>query len=159
MFQRSERYEPRPVRFLELIERDGWRFKVYSIVYGPHPLDRAIYDDAIDRALRDLPRPAVTVHRPGVGFIICYQGCGWHYLVVSWWDNENELPQHIYVRPIDVTPGMQWRRAAGGESICVWDLQVIAAEREAYVKHVLSPADGPDLDAYLATLAGASGGR
>jgi hypothetical protein len=158
MFQRSERYEPRPIRFLELQERNGWRFKVYSIVYGPRPLDRATYDEAIDRMFADLPAPAITAHRPGVGFMICHQGRGWHYLVVSWWDNENELPQHIYVRPIDAAK-CDWRRAVDSQSICVWDLQVIAAEREAYVQHVLSPADQPNLGAYLATLAGVSGGR
>lgn len=159
MFQRSERYEARPIQFLEVLEHGGWRFKIYSIVYGPDPLDRALYDEAIDLALSELPSPAVTAHRPGVGFIICHQGRGWHYLVVNWWDNENELPQHIYVRAIDARPQTDWHRAAEGQSTCVWDLQVIAAEREAYVRCALSSPDGPDLDAYLAALAGGSGDR
>jgi hypothetical protein len=153
VFQRTEAYAPRPIRFLELLERDGWRLKLYSITYSPAPLDRAIYDEAITIALSELPQPAVALHRPGVGFIICHQGRGWHYLVTSWWDNENELPQHVYVRPIAPAPpraaGDGWRRAAEGQSICVWDLQIIAFEREAYVRHVLSPAAGPDVEAYL----------
>src|SRR3954453_20100229 len=64
MFQRSERYMPRPVEFLELLERDGWRIKVYSIVYGDAPLNRAPYAEAVTLALRDLPKPAVTTTRP-----------------------------------------------------------------------------------------------
>ena len=147
MFQRSEVYAPRPIRFLELLEHDRWRFKLYAITYGTEPLDRPLYDDAIRAALAALPRPAVAPRRPGVGFIICHQGRGWHYLVVNWWDNENELPQHIYVRPMAANGA--WQRASEGQSICVWDLQVIAAEREAYVRHVLSPHTGPDIEAYL----------
>src|SRR4051812_10346613 len=159
MFQRTERYAPRPTSFLELLERDGWRMKLYAITYGPAPLDRAIYDEALAIALANLPRPAATMHRPGVGFIICHQGRGWHYLVVNWWDNENELPQHVYVRPIEpaaprpaertMTGG--WQLATETQAICVWDLQLIARERDAYVDHVLSPEAGPDLDAYLAS--------
>jgi hypothetical protein len=32
----------------------------------------------------------------------------------------------------------------------VWDLQIIWFEREAYVRHVLSPVAGPNIDGYLA---------
>src|SRR5690349_3765915 len=131
MFQRSEQYTGRPIQFLKLLEQDGWRFKVYSITYGPRPLEGALYDAAIRTALRALPTPAVSAHRPGLGFIICHQGRGWHYLVVSWWDNENELPQHVYVRPIEPSGAsaatrQEWRRAEEGQAICVWDLQIIA---------------------------------
>jgi hypothetical protein len=152
MFHRTERYAPRPTSFLELLERDGWRMKLYAITYGPAPLDRQVYEEGLALAFADLPRPAVTAHRPGVGFVVCHQGRGWQYLVVNWWDNENELPQHVYARPIEPAAprAAGWQRAAEGQAICVWDLQLIAAERDAYVRHVLTPQAGPDLEAYLA---------
>ena len=42
------------------------------------------------------------------------------------------------------------RRGSGAESICVWDLEVIWAERNAYVQTVLASTPLPNaLDAYL----------
>lgn len=147
-----EPYAPRPIRALGIRTIDDWRLKVYSIVYGPQPFDAAIYDDAIGRfAPAALPRPAVASARPGVGFVICHQGRGWHYLVLCWWDNENELPMRIWVRPRDHSA--DWRPARESESICVWDIQLIAAERDAYVRRVLSTGT-PDPVAYLADTAG-----
>ena len=43
----------------------------------------------------------------------------------------------------------RWRPAGERESICVWDLAVLWHEREAYVRHVLGPAQGPDIERYL----------
>lgn len=65
------------------------------------------------------------------------------YVVQAWWDRENELPVRVYVR--DDGP---WRAARNGESFCVWDLEIMNHERNAYVETVLSgEANGPE--AYL----------
>lgn len=144
----SEPYAPRPISGPRVRTVGDWRLKVYSIVYGPQPFDAAGYEAAIERLLPGaLPQPAVTPSRPGVGFVICHQGRGWHYLVLCWWDNENELPMRIWVRPRDA--GDNWRPARDSESICVWDIQLIAAERDAFVRYILSAAR-PDPAAYLA---------
>lgn len=147
-FRRTEPYAPRPVSALPPIERGGWRVKAYAITYGSAPLQRAVYDRGLDIALDALPRPAVTPARPGVGFVIFHQGRGVHYLVLSWWDNENEYFNRVFVRPIE--GDQPWRPASGSESACVWDLEIIWHERNAYVRHVLSPPTGTDIDGYLA---------
>jgi hypothetical protein len=148
MFTVSERYAQRPVRFLELMERDGWRLKLYSIRYGEAALDRAAYEEGLRLALPALPRPAQTASRPGVGFVILHQGRGWHYLVLSWWDNENEYFNRVFVRPLAASE--PWREATSGETACVWDLEVIWFERQAYVETVLGAPGAPELSAYLA---------
>ncbi len=53
----------------------------------------------------------------------------------------------MLVRPIS---SAEWREAAHTASICVWDLQVMAFERDAYVETVLSAPADPDVEAYLA---------
>jgi hypothetical protein len=50
-----------------------------------------------------------------------------------------------------VRAGAAWRPAQGSESICVWDLELLWFERQAYVGAVLVPAGAQDLDGYLAT--------
>jgi hypothetical protein len=47
----------------------------------------------------------------------------------------------------------EWRAARDSESVCVWDLQVIAFERDSYVMTVL--ADPPrSIDDYLSLVYG-----
>lgn len=143
----SEPFAPRPTHFREIFEYNGWRFKVYKIIYGTSPLDWQQYQQAIEIASKEFPQPTVTDKRPGVGFIICHQGRGWHYLVVCWWDNENELITKILVQKIDEKN--KWQKATSVQSICVWDLEIIWFERNAYVGTVLSNSDSPDIETYL----------
>src|SRR5262245_19618913 len=140
-------YTPRPIRPLGLLPHAGWRLKLYGITFGPGPLDRPRFEPGVALALAALPAPAVADGRPGVGFLILHQGRTGDYAVLGWWGNENELPLRVFVRP----PGVAgWRPAQGGESACVWDLQVVAFERDAYVETVLASDDPADpVVAYL----------
>ena len=145
------RYEPRPIRFHGIRDSEGWRLKRYSITCGPAPVDWVAFESGMEMAEAALPRPAVTAERPGVGFVIAHRGRTALYCVVGWWDNENELPVRVYVRGLDANA--KWRAARGSESFCVWDLQVIGFEREAYVATLL--AGGADVEAAARTYLGA----
>ena len=139
-----KRYVPRPVRTLGLGQPCGYRIKRYAITFGGGPFREADFGDGMRLAFEALPHPAVTTARPGVGFAIAHQGNGADYTVLGWWDNENELPLRVVVRP--QTPDGAWRPARDGESVCVWDLEVIGFERQAYVETVLS---GGTVEDYL----------
>ncbi|HET9484976.1 MAG TPA: hypothetical protein VFO79_13535 [Xanthomonadales bacterium] len=152
-FRVSEPFAPRRTEYLGAAEFAGYRMKRYAIVHGDAALDRALYSDAIARFTRELPQPPSTVGRPGVGFLICHQGRGVHYLVICSWERENELAMRIFIRS---TGGWgDWHVPGPGHGPCVWDLAVIGHERDAYVRHVLTEARG-DLDAYLADAAAAT---
>ena len=118
--------------------------KVYEILYGYQEFDQFAFDEALKLCANELPNPAVTETRPGVGFILSHQGRGWHYVVLCWWDNENELPTKIFVRKI--ANSERWKPAAVGQAICVWDLEVIWFERNAYINTVMA---GEGVDEYL----------
>jgi len=79
--------------------------------------------------------PPANPRRLGVGFLILHHGRTSDYAVIGWWDNENELPLRLLVR--DQSKGARWRRPKPDESVCVWDLEVIWAERNAYVETAL----------------------
>jgi hypothetical protein len=135
------RYRPRPARCLGVRDVAGYRLKTYSILYGDRPLDPERFERGMARAAEELPRPALAAGRPGVGFVIVHQGRTGDYLVLGWWDGENELPLRVFV-----CDGEAWRPARGGEGACVWDLRVVWHEREAYVATVLA---GGTADDYL----------
>ena len=137
-------YAPRPIRFDGVHVHDGWRIKRYRIWYGDAGFEAGRFEVGVALVWSELPAPAVTAVRPGVGFIVAHQGRGADYLVLGWWDRENELPLRVFVRDRGV-----WRPAQGPESVCVWDLQVIGHERDAYVETVLGDPAAGGVDAYL----------
>jgi len=129
-------YIARPIRYAGITDVAGYRLKRYVILYGGGPLREPEFAAGMRLAHESLPQPGIDLQRPGVGFAIAHQGNGVDYLVLAWWDNQNELPLRVFVRP--QTPTGEWRPARGGESVCVWDLEVIGFERNAYVKTLLN---------------------
>jgi hypothetical protein len=143
-------YAPRPIRPCGLLEHEGWRLKQYDITLPGCAIDEDVYEPGLLIALDALPAPAAAVRRPGVGFTIRHQGLDAlgnrvGYLVLCWWDNGNELMTEVFIHD----PAAGWANARSRGSFCVWDLQVMSHERDAYVRHVLN-RDGPDVEAYVA---------
>lgn len=146
-FKVSESFSERPTFFDGVVEHEGWRLKHYTVLYHGRQKDPEQFAKGEALALASLPSPPVTEHRPGVGILIHHHGKGMDYVVLCWWDRENEFPIRLWV-----DEGEGWREGKQPESICVWDLSIIWAEREAYVTHVLEKANAPDITSYLTTI-------
>ena len=141
------RYQPRSLTFLGVEAVAGYLLKVYALRYAAdEPVERERFAKRWELAAGVLPQPAVAEGRPGIGFAILHQAQGDDYLILSWWDRENELPTRVFLGGAD-----GWRPAEDGESFCVWDLRVMWWEREAYVGTVLAGVAG-GVEAYLATV-------
>lgn len=149
-FTVTEEFAPRATHFDGVQESDGWRLKAYSVLYEGRTLDEAAFAKGEALALAALPQPAQTAQRPGIAILIRHQGRGMNYVVLCWWDRENELPMRIFV-----DEGNGWRPGKGSESICVWDLEIVWAERNGYISTILANP-GPADDAQLARFAKAS---
>lgn len=140
-------YQPRPVVFEGVDVHGGWSVKRYVIHLPGETIDSDRFAPALPLAFEALPQPATAPGRAGAAVLIEHQGAGADYLVLAWWDRENELPIRVWVRD-----GGAWRPAKGSESICVWDLGVLWSERQAWVRHRLG-ADDPDLSSWRADIA------
>jgi hypothetical protein len=144
-----EPFAPRRVRSHGTRETNGWRLKVYSISYDGGPPDWSVFTPALALVDAALPTPAQASGRAGLGFVIAHSGRGMWYTVLCWWDRENELPIRVWVaEQNDAAP--TWRAARESESVCVWDLDVIWQERQAYVETILAEPNGAPDQAYLA---------
>ena len=132
----------------------GWTLKIYGIDYGGAEPRPELVDAGVRIAVPALPNPAVDDDRYGLGFLGIHDGRDSNFVFVCWWQKENELQHRVfYSEPEQPT---RLRPAAPEEPIaCVWDLSVLAHEREAWVRHMLASPSGPDAEAYLAdTLSG-----
>lgn len=141
-----EPFAPRRIACVGLREPASWKLKLYSVVYGREPVDWAGFEPGLQLAEQAMPKPDPTAGRPGLGFIIAHQGRTGDYVVLCWWEAENELPIRVWVRR---SRQESFRPGEGGESVCVWDLEVIWSERQAWVETMLAPG-GSDPAAYLA---------
>lgn len=140
-------YRRRHIRLLQLWTVSDWRLKIYGICADPEGPAHGLVERARRLAFDVLPQPAVTSARYGVGFMGVHQGVGASMVFVSWWERQNELHHHAW-------------RSAGASSVdfeyvsplglvaCVWDLAVVAFEREAWIAGVLMPSR-PDVQQYL----------
>lgn len=148
---RCKPFDPRPAHAHALIDLDGWTLKPYSIRGRDCAAD--LFDTHVLAAIRAaLPTPARTASRPGVAFAIHHIATPLDYLIVCWWDNENELFTRTLVRDAAAStrdPATAFR-VTDRESFCVWDMDIMWHERAAYVRHVLSSGVRGDLRAYVA---------
>lgn len=133
-----------------MLRHAGWTLRRHDITPGPVPMEipAATYAPGESLALSFLPTPAETRDRPGIGFLIRHPGLNQHYIILAWWDQQNELIARVLVRP--TVPDGVWEDALGRYSFCVWDLEVFTRERERYVQYVLTPEEGPQIARYLA---------
>jgi hypothetical protein len=141
-------YEPRLVRSHGVWTEGEWRVKAYTIAHGA----RAAADPATLDAVRRLAFAGIAAHADGfehhaAGFAIFHMGADGDYLLTFWWHGENMLAARIHIGSREKIAAME-DRTATGLMPCVWEMEVIGFERDAWVECVLTPGGG-GVDAYL----------
>jgi hypothetical protein len=117
-----------------ILEYEGLRLKRYEVVYGEAQFDQKRFQPGFHHALSNVASSDRN-HLFGGGILIGHQGKSGDYVVVSLWSRENELLSKVFVRY-----DAHWLPAQHGESVCVWDLEILWFERCLYVESVLNPA-------------------
>lgn len=155
-------YCPRPTRFLTLVETRDHALKVYGITAAPelagHPSQPAV-DAAIAISLAHLASPSPASHAGGIdiaalrthglGFLIVHQGRDAIFAVLESWIDENILRHALWIAPL--TDPTRFEPAdQSGLNVCVWELAVLAHEREAWLRHMLTPRATQNRATYLA---------
>ncbi len=148
-FRLREPYQSRPIRCLEIWHVDDWRIKVYGIAYGRALPNEALMAAGKAVAQHTLPQPAFTDNRYGVGYLGVHEGRGVNFVFVDWFADENEIHHRVFTGPTD-NPSRLVPTSVEQSTACVWDLRVMAFERQAWLDTVLLNPQGPDLAAYLA---------
>jgi len=64
-------------------------------------------------------------------FVIFHDGSGCDYLVLVWWENENEL-----FTSVSVKDDGEWVEDANKYSFCLYDLEVFWVERNIYIQTI-----------------------
>ena len=141
-------YIARPIEFIDQLDSEGWRIKVYGISATSLPLPEEVVSDASQNALSHLPQPAVTEHRYGVGFLIIHQGTMRNWFLLDWWENEDIIHHKLFSSPLD-EPTAITAEVDKTLIACVHEMRVITFESEAWIQTVLGRDDNPNFEQYL----------
>ena len=133
---------------MDIAEVQGWQLKRYSILYGDKTLNDQVVTAARNVAADFLPQPATAPSHYGVGFVSVHQGKSYDFVTLAYWTYDTELRHQSYMRPSSSSAALA--PVTSELSSDVWDLRLLAFEREAWINTVLSAAE-PDLSAYLKT--------
>ncbi len=144
----SRPYQKRPIQFLELWQHAGWRIKVYGIASGRSTPRNGLIEAAKSVAAERLREVPVSLEHYSVGFLGIHDGRTSNFVFLDWWAEENELHHHVYTSPTNDPAALTYATPTGVIA-CVWDLRLIAFERQAWLDTVLKRKDGPDLILYL----------
>jgi hypothetical protein len=139
-----EPYQPRTIQFVNLFEAQGWKLKVYSVLHPDKTLNPQLMETAKQTALDFLPGHSEPGHY-GAGFISVHQGKSYDFVTVGYWTYSTELRHQSYMR---ASSGSSELETITTElSSDVWDIRLLAFERDAWVSKVLKSAKVAD---YLA---------
>ena len=140
------RFRERPTRAAGVTTVNGWRLKMYEVTLDAIAISEDIMVAVHDVLSAELPSADDSDVR--AGFCVVHHGAESVWILADLWSGDI-ISQHTFSAPLD-NPTRFERVPAGGPTACVFELTVHAHERDAFVRHVLNPFDGPHIDAYLA---------
>jgi hypothetical protein len=144
-----ETYRPRTIIARPLHLVDGWRVKIYVVTPRETFESEAILENAIARLSEWLTPPASEPwHSHKIGFLIFHEGADGLWSLVNRWVADDMLQSATYYTDYR-EPDTFIRNPAKAFMACVWELPIIAFERDLWVEEVLKKAPNPDFDAYF----------
>jgi hypothetical protein len=146
--QNFDPYIMRPTKFIDQIDSEGWRIKVYGISAKSLPLPKEVVSEGMKIALSHLPQPALSEQRYGVGFLIIHHGTMRNWYLLDWWEKEDIIHHKLFSSPLEKPSSIS---AEPDKSLiaCVHELRVITFESEAWIKTVLGRNGKPSFEKYL----------
>ena len=140
---RDYRHSSKLVRPGPRLTLDGTVLKWYDIA----PANAPVPDDVRRQARADLRAASKSgaVDALGeLGFVILHRcGDGFYFLLVSTWRNDNELWETVWAKGGEEDESFRPWRIGGAHrpTFCVWELAVVAHERLAWTRYLLSGRD------------------
>lgn len=144
-----EGYCPRRTWLIGLRQLAGWTLKVYAISATGRDLSPVVTDTALAYARTRLPDApsAAAPGSPSYGFLILHEGTEAVWALFDLWFDDI-LQQLVFKADLD-QPERFEKAPFAGTAVCVWELEVVRFERDAWVRHVLAAPDAPDFEQYL----------
>ena len=129
-------YSPRKIESLpNWLDSDG--IKIYTISASNSLVEQSLYH----ARLKEVKKRYNFSWNTTPSFAIFHDGIQYPYLIVAWWSNENEL-----FNSVSVLTEQGWQENPQLYSFCVFDLEIIWAERNIFIETIY--CDNPNISEY-----------
>jgi hypothetical protein len=140
-------YRSRPIKFLELFHQNGISYKYYSISNRnviAKPDNIALVKENADKIYNGMENQGLVTY--DIAILMVHEVKEGLMAIISRWIDENMLQTQVYL----MNPVSQKFElfSQNGINTCVWELQILWHERNAWVKHVLSKNEKPNFKDY-----------
>lgn len=146
--QLFEKYKPRKILFVDTVERGGWHIKVYQQTMKEQFQAGKTFSKVLDY-LEDwvqLPeKTALPVYQHA--FIIIHEAREGIWILLYWWTGGEMLNRSTWFASYQ-EPDRLLHQPANDRLVCVWELEIILHERQAWIDHILHKPDSPDFTGY-----------
>jgi hypothetical protein len=132
-------YVPRPTRLISIYECYGWKLKVYEIRFDSHSIPSDQVNAILTFVENNVPWPSVSTLGNNAGFVIIHRGQDAMWLMVHIWQSDILIQfayQATLSTPVDFIP-----LRVHGLCACVWELEVVKHERDAWVRCAMGSDD------------------
>lgn len=144
-----ETYKDRRIEFKKPIAVWDWKVKIYTIT------NKQIFEaqNTLEEVLLQLPNwlnEAAKSILPtyNQAFLIVHEAREGTWILLNWWTGGEMIETKVFFAEVE-TPKAIKPSPHKNSLLCVWELQVLSHEREAWIRHVLSNAEIPAYEHYL----------
>ena len=137
-------YFPRWVEAGKLIALNGHRLKSYAMYLSQEAAKEVLSDSDLQNLLKKCLPPSTDPLDHGIGFVLVHYARDGNYLLVSRWYGGNMLKHELFVLS-HAAQGWQAEPLVSTKIVaCVWELQVITFERQAWVSTAMTKGGTED---------------
>ena len=144
-----EPYRPRVIHFDQWVHHDDWTVKVYTIsvhdTFASHALRTQVLTQ-LPTWLKAANSSDLPVYQQA--FLILHEAREGVWILFNWWTGGEMIQTKVYFSNFDAPEVITDSPYATSSLLCVWELEVFAHERAAWIRHVLQNANVPDFASY-----------
>ncbi|NAS10722.1 hypothetical protein [Poritiphilus flavus] len=145
-----EKYETRRIAFRESRQISGWGVKLYTITKRDSFQSELTYSSflaALPELLKQAGNSDLPTHKQA--FVIVHEAREGVLILLNWWTGGEMVETEIYFSDYDNPATILPSPFADKALVCIWEIEVFAHERKAWITHVLSRPENPDFQSYL----------
>lgn len=144
----SQPHIKRPIRFIELWSPGKWKIKIYTITEPGFEADEDYLSIAKTCASEIISELDSKERHHFIGFLTIHIAAPFNQIIFDWWACDNELRHRVF-NAKDKDPKNFKDITSTGKAFCIWELKVIAFERDSWSSNLLKNQE-PRLKDYLA---------
>lgn len=144
-----ELYKPRKIDFKNWVEVNNWVVKIYTITnqssFGSNVTVKLV-ESHLPNWLNEIDKSKLPTYKQA--FLIIHEAREGVWILLNWWTGGEMIETKVYFSNFKTPNKISNSPHNTNALICVWELEVFAHERKAWIKHILKKAKNPDFYNY-----------